>query len=552
MTTVDQGDQKSSGGATADYRQDEALFAKGLERVAVAHGPEAASLAIVELERLLHGRLRVAALIIAVASTGFLIRNLLAPAASRPAGLIAVQAVAAAVIVATAVIVWARQKVSLRQLRVAEMVFFGSMATFFLFLHYEWFQNEKVIVQALRAHGTANRPVTFERLAGASTSLRWFVVIVTYGIFIPNTWRRCASVVGVMALLPIVMTVALALASDQASYFLTVPLVDLSILMLIANGIAVFGSHRIHTLQREALRAQQLGQYTLKNRLGAGGMGEVYLAEHALLRRPCAVKVVRPERAGDSDLLMRFEREVQATATLTNWNTVQIYDYGRTDDGTFYYVMEYLPGLTLEQLVEKEGPLRPGRAVYLLRQVCSALAEAHAIGLVHRDIKPSNVLVCERGGSCDVAKVVDFGLVRTLGMTDGSEKLTHEGRLVGTPAYMSPEQASGEEQLDSRTDIYSLGAVAYFVLTGQSPFVRKTAIQTIAAHLHEKPLPLTTVMPQVPVDLEAVAMRCLEKDLGQRFQDVTVLEKALASCACVADWNESKATARWRGRHFAP
>jgi serine/threonine-protein kinase len=243
-----------------------------------------------------------------------------------------------------------------------------------------------------------------------------------------------------MALLPIVMTVALGLASDQAGYFLTVPLVDLSILMLLASGIAIFGSHRIHTLQREALRAQQLGQYTLKNRLGAGGMGEVYLAEHALLRRPCAVKVIRPERAGDSDLLMRFEREVQATATLANWNTVQIYDYGRTDDGTFYYVMEYLPGLTLEQLVEKEGFLPAGRAVYLLRQVCSALAEAHAMGLVHRDIKPSNVLVCERGGSCDVAKVVDFGLVRTLGMTDGSDKLTHEGRLVGTPAYMSPEK----------------------------------------------------------------------------------------------------------------
>jgi serine/threonine-protein kinase len=136
-----------------------------------------------------------------------------------------------------------------------------------------------------------------------------------------------------------------------------------------------------------------------------------------------------------------------------------------------------------------------------LRQVCSALAEAHAIGLVHRDIKPSNVLVCERGGSCEVAKVVDFGLVRTLGMTDGSEKLTHEGRLVGTPAYMSPEQASGEELIDSRTDIYSVGAVAYFALTGQPPFLRKTPIQVIAAHIHEKPLPLTAVIPQAPLDL---------------------------------------------------
>ena len=183
------------------------------------------------------------------------------------------------------------------------------------------------------------------------------------------------------------------------------------ILLILAVGSA-FGARTISRLRRQVAEARQLGQYRLRRRIGAGGMGEVYLAEHQLLKRPCALKLIRPEDVADPKALERFEREVRLTATLSHPNTVEIYDYGRTEDGTYYYVMEYLPGLSLAELVERHGPLPPGRAVYLLRQVCLALREAHAAGLIHRDIKPSNIFAARRGGMDDVAKLLDFGLVR--------------------------------------------------------------------------------------------------------------------------------------------
>ena len=182
------------------------------------------------------------------------------------------------------------------------------------------------------------------------------------------------------------------------------------ILLILAVGSA-FGARTISRLRRQVAEARQLGQYRLRRRIGAGGMGEVYLAEHQLLKRPCAVKLIRPDDVADPRALERFEREVRLTATLSHPNTVEIYDYGRTEDGTYYYVMEYLPGLSLAELVERHGPLPPGRVVYLLRQVCGALREAHAAGLIHRDIKPSNIFAARRGGMDDVAKLLDFGLV---------------------------------------------------------------------------------------------------------------------------------------------
>src|SRR5262249_28072905 len=290
--------------------------------------------------------------------------------------------------------------------------------------------------------------------------------------------------------------------------------------MTIAVAIAVYGTHRVEALRREASEARKFGQYVLKHRLGAGGMGEVYLAEHVLLRRPCAIKLIRPDRAGQPKNLLRFEREVRTTATLTHAHTVQIFDYGHAEDGTFYYVMEYLPGLTLEQLVKAHGPLPPGRAIHFLRQVCGALREAHAIGLIHRDIKPGNVMVCERGGRHDTAKLLDFGLVVPLGKSPGSEKLTREGAIAGTPAYMSPEQASGPEEIDGRSDIYSIGALAYFLLTGQPPFAGRSGVQVLAAHLYEPPPPLTTHRPEVPAELEAVVLKCLAKIPVDRYPDV--------------------------------
>jgi serine/threonine-protein kinase len=200
-------------------------------------------------------------------------------------------------------------------------------------------------------------------------------------------------------------------------------------------------------------------------------MGEVYLAEHRLLKRPCAVKLNHPERAGDAAALHRFEREVRATAQLTHPNTVEIYDYGHAEDGTFYYVMEYLPGLDLDDLVTRYGPVPPARAVHFLRQLCGTSQKAHAAGLVHRDIKPGNVLVCRHGGRHDVAKLLDFGLVQAAGARgDDPSRLTATGAVVGTPAYMAPEQARGAEAADVRSDLYSLGALGYFLSAGRPPF----------------------------------------------------------------------------------
>jgi serine/threonine-protein kinase len=212
---------------------------------------------------------------------------------------------------------------------------------------------------------------------------------------------------------------------------------------------------------------------------------------------------------------------------------VEVYDYGYADDGTFYYAMEYLPGVSLDDLVKADGPIDPPRAVHLLRQVCGALQEAHAAGLVHRDIKPGNVLICQRGGVRDVAKLLDFGLVRGSALGAGEQTLTQEGMIAGTPAYMSPEQARGAIA-DARSDLYSLGAVAYFLLSGRPPFDRTSAVQTLAAHLNDPVVPLRHHRGDVPADLQSVVLRCLEKDPARRFQCAHDLNQALAGCASAA------------------
>jgi len=315
--------------------------------------------------------------------------------------------------------------------------------------------------------------------------------------------------------------------------------------LALACAIAIYGSHRISTLGQAAFEARKLGQYYLKQPLGSGGMGQVYLAEHRLLRRPCVVKVIRPDRCQDPAMLARFEREVHAMAQLSHWNTVEVFDYGRAADGTFYYVMEYLPGMTLGEAVERHGPLPPARAVYLLRQVCAALREAHAAGLIHRDIKPGNIMVCQRGGLSDVIKLLDFGLVRPLAASEG-DRLTLTGTIAGTPGYMSPEQAAGQEDLDARTDIYSVGAVAYFLLAGRPPFDADTPWQTLAAHLYEPVTPLSQVRADIPGDLEAVVLRCLRKEPPARYPDADSLDAALDGCEAAGGWTAASAAAWWQ------
>lgn len=384
---------------------------------------------------------------------------------------------------------------------------------------------------------------------GGGQSLNWVLLLVGYGVFIPNTWKRATVVLSVVALIPIVLHGSICLLDPDISSYNAILLMVPTGLIAFVAAMLIFGASRIDSLRREVLAARRLGQYQLKERLGAGGMGEVYRAEHVLLQRPCAIKLIRPERAGDPTNLARFEREVQATATLTNWHTVEIYDYGHAADGTFYYVMEYLPGLTLDELVGRHGPLPPERAVHLLRQMCVALREAHAIGLIHRDIKPGNIIVGQRGGLPDVAKLLDFGLVRAPNRDGDGEKLTQTGVLVGTPAYMSPEQAGGDESLDARSDIYSLGAVAYFLLTGRPPFTGKSAVHVVAAHLHERVKPLVEVNADLPAELNALVLRCLEKEPQQRFQSAEELEEALGCCACADRWDRRQAVAWWNGKN---
>src|SRR5262245_40069571 len=392
--------------------------------------------------------------------------------------------------------------------------------------------------------------------ASALSGLIWMTVFVIYGIFAPNTWRRLLLMTaGVVAVLlgTEAATWADRLAADRGLFLSNLLIILLA--TFLGVGIALYGSFKLGTAHEEAVSARrqlrELGRYRLTRRLGAGGMGEVYLAEHTLLRRPCAVKLIRPSGVEGEKQVARFEREVQATAALTHPNTVEIYDYGRAEDGTFYYAMEYLPGLNLDQLGERHGPLPPARVIHLLRQVCGALREAHGVGLIHRDIKPANIIVCSRGGIYDIVKLLDFGLVRGIDPAAGGGKLTQDGAIAGTPEYMSPEQAEGVAGLDGRSDIYSLGAVAYFLLTGRPPFQKASALQLLFAHIREPVPPIAEIRPEVPADLQGVVLRCLEKDRGRRFQDVSALDQALAGCQPHEPWTEQHAADWWR-RHGEP
>jgi serine/threonine-protein kinase len=438
-------------------------------------------------------------------------------------------------------IIWSKRVFNLRGLRLFEGVSFGATAVFYL---WESYHTLFVLPHAWLVQYAQRHPSEMSILA-RQPSVIWITLIICYGTFIPNTGRRCAVVTVLMGLAPLLLVTIAGLAHQVPTRLLLFFLVEIFMWMSVAVAMAIYGSHKISVLRREALHARQLGQYQLKRKLGSGGMGEVYLAEHVLLRRPCAVKLIRPERAGDPAVLKRFLREVEVTSTLVHPNTIQVFDYGETEEGTIYYAMEYLPGLSLEELVAKHGPLPPARVVFLLRQLCGALAEAHAVGLIHRDLKPGNVILGNRGGLPDVAKLLDFGLVhRPTG--DGDEtRLTHAGLIFGTPTYMSPEQAVGKGEVDARSDIYSLGALAYFLLTSQPPFVRGSVVQTLAAHISEPLVPLPPFREQVPVDLQAVVLRCLSKQPEERYSSARAVDAALGDCACAEKWTATTASTWW-------
>jgi serine/threonine-protein kinase len=374
----------------------------------------------------------------------------------------------------------------------------------------------------------------------------WMLLIFCYALFIPNRWQRAAVAIGLLAVAPTaVLTFAYfrnPLVYGLVNEHFHGAVTEQALKMALAAMTAIVGVHTINTLRREAFVAKQLGQYRLKKLLGSGGMGEVYLAEHQMMKRPCAVKVIRPEKAGDPQVLARFEREVRATAKLSHWNTVDIYDYGRTADGTFYYVMEFLPGHNLNEIVKNGGAMPANRILYLMRQVCDALAEAHLHGLVHRDLKPANIYVAYRGGMYDVAKVLDFGLAKPL--TDAkNDGLTQEGSITGSPLFMSPEQASSEE-VDARSDIYSLGAVMYFMATGKAPFMYENPLKVMIAHASEDPEPPRYINGDIPAELEEIILRAMEKRPADRFQSMTELRDALDHVIVDGEWN-SRIAAEW-------
>jgi serine/threonine-protein kinase len=433
---------------------------------------------------------------------------------------------------------------SFRRIRAAEWFGLGLLCTF---LGVNQFQFLADPATARVIHESASGEM--QVLIADTWLLPWMVLIIGYSVVVPNPPRRAFLLAVLTALVPAVVTAAAGVVnpelgwSDTSMMFLTYAIWE-----AIAVWFAAYGAHQSGRLRQQAQEARRFGQYRLTRKLGAGGMGEVYLAEHLLLRRPSVIKVVRADLATNPAVLERFKREVQLLATLTHWNTVEVFDYGHTADGTFYYVMEYLPGLDLDQLVSVHGPLPPGRVVHLLRQLCAALMEAHAAGLIHRDVKPGNVMVCRLGGVPDVAKLLDFGLVHgpEEGKNEEAKKLTVPGGVIGTPNYMSPEQAAGR-RADHRSDIYSLGATAYFLLCGEPPFTG-TAMEVIAAHLKETPVPPAAAKPGVPADLSAVVVRCMAKKPDERFATVAELEAALAACGCACEWDAGQAAKWWDGR----
>ena len=446
---------------------------------------------------------------------------------------------------ALGILVWHKPVRSLHTLRVLEICIFGLVTAQLLISNGYVMQRHALVASPIEA--IAHPLISLSGTRLDLVTIRWFVVIVGYGTLIPNTWRRCLTATTLLGGTFLTAVTAQALYNGVSARELASLLVYPIVWTLVASVIAVFGSYRVSLLERRVYDAQRLGQYRLTKYLGAGGMGEVFLAEHVLLKQPFAIKLLRPERVADPDVLQRFEREVHAMARLEHWNTVEIYDFGHGADGTFYYVMEYLPGMDLHQLVKNCGAIPASRTIHIVRQVCAALQEAHANGLLHRDIKPGNVIVCERAGIYDVAKLLDFGLVKSVGKPVGTDTtLTQEGMVAGTPAYMSPEQASGMENADARSDIYSLGAVAYFLLTGRLLFEKATAMQTLAAHLYEPVIPPTRHRPDLDATLEAVIMRCLEKKPEERYPDVAALDRALAACPGSGEWTQKEAAAWWR------
>ena len=322
-------------------------------------------------------------------------------------------------------------------------------------------------------------------------------------------------------------------------------IIDQTIAIGVLGAVSVYVTRTLYTMRRQLHAASRLGNYVIEGEIGKGGMGRVYKAHHAMIRRPTAVKVMEAQAARSPEALARFEREVQLSATLSHPNTITIYDFGRSEDATFYYVMEYLDGVDLQRLVEKYGPLPAERTAYILKQVCGSLAEAHSRGIIHRDLKPSNIFLTERGGLHDFVKVLDFGLAKQMRSDPDDVKLTQVGSVFGTPLFMAPETAA-EHEVDHRADQYSIGCVAYWMLTGRPPFEGTSPYDVIAKHLKVDPRPPSEVSElSITKALDSIILKCLAKSAGDRFPDMHGLANALERLDFDEPWSDDRAREWW-------
>jgi serine/threonine-protein kinase len=391
---------------------------------------------------------------------------------------------------------------------------------------------------------------------GVLPNLTWApVVIVLFPLILPGPPRRMLiAAVMAAAMSPVALIVLDSMgkvAATADNYFQAV------LSTTFAAAFAYVGARVVYGLGREVAAARELGSYRLEEKLGEGGMGEVWRAGHRLLARPAAIKLIRPSLASDgrpevtAESQRRFEREAQVIARLRSPHTVGLYDFGVAADGAFYYVMELLDGLDADTLVRRFGPLPAARAVHVLTQVCHSLSEAESCGIVHRDIKPANIFLCRYGEDVDFVKVLDFGIVRTLGgAADGSITLTQEQVIRGTPAFIAPEQALGRQDVDARADIYATGCVAYWLLTGRLVFTGATPLQTLMHHVNTPPTPPSSQTElAIPIELDRLVLACLAKDPADRPQSARELSRQLAALTGIGRWSEDAARAWW-GSHL--
>ncbi len=320
--------------------------------------------------------------------------------------------------------------------------------------------------------------------------------------------------------------------------------IGLMALVAVLAGLTLLSTVAVSRLRQDIDEIKQVGHYTIEEKLGEGGMGKVYKANHALLKRPTAIKFLKPD-ALSADSLERFEREVQITSRLTHPNTIEVYDFGRTPEGAFYYAMEYLPGISLSDLIALDGAVSPPRAIHILRHICYSLEEAHGMGLIHRDIKPPNVILCERGGQYDAVKVLDFGLVKDVKNQDVQMTAMHE--VAGTPAYVAPERLTDPATVDHRSDIYSLGSVGFNLLTGEDVFEGATAVE-ICYHVMKTPASRVSTKSAQPVPgaLDQLIDDCLAKNPHDRPADVSRIVAALDAIEGIMAWDQAAARQWWQ------